>query len=597
LGLAQVHSLRYTVVKFGLRVSRLAATHLRVWLIAYGVLFATVGALRLNGQFHDAAVGLSGHRAAQLIASQDVLDADGPPLTGVSADGSFYPLAIDDDRGAFIYLPLVGYVLGTHDLDALLKWMFISFFAVVLLAYPLLLYELTGSVVAALLAPPIVLAHTEFLRTSGIYWLPAWANLLLLPPLMLVALRWKPSLIWTLVALAVVASFASSIRANAGLGFALGALIVVFVRMRPLPFALIGASLVLLAYLSIGTFAMQAVQRQRDDFVQQDFTSPYPNGHPFWHNAYLGLGYLKNPYGIRHQDPIAVAAAQRREPGVQFPTKRYEHILRGIYFRMLVHHPGYVLHLYAVKAEIVIGWAAKRFPGVVLLAPALLLFGRDRRRRQFHLLLMSGAALAGALSGVIVDPTASAQNLSGLYGWLLLLWLLSIGWCAAAVEPSIAKLVLETRARAAKKSSSPSLPWSARLLMRRTTLLVRRLAAWIAQGLKMINRRLKDALRSLLPARPALALGVVARALIVTVVVVGALLANITGNSDSAAGTYWGAHAALVARDAFGKGPVIGQWTFGRGLPPRWTAAVDAMKRNGPALWIRTSTGSYSLVL
>jgi hypothetical protein len=529
-----------------------------------------------------------------MSASQDVIDAHGPPLTGVSTDtGSVYPLAIDDDRGAFIYVPLIGYALGTHDLDALMKWVFIFFFVPLLLAYPRLLYELTGSLIAAVVAPPILISHSTFLRTSGIYWMPAWANLFLLPLLLLIAMRWKRSSVWLLVLLAIVASLASSVRANAGLGFLLGALLLVFVRMPRWRLRLMSAGVIVLAYLSIGTFAMHAVQLQRDEVVGRDFTSPYPNAHPFWHNAYMGLGYLKNPYGIRLKDPVAVAAAQKQDPGAVFPTRRYERALRAVYFRFLSRHPGFALHEYAVKAALVVSWALSWFPAAVLLIPFLLFFGKQRLTRQFQFALILGAGVTGAATGIIVDPRATAQNLSGWYGFLLLLWLLSIGWLARLAEPAIARLALSVAARRTFVPAMPSSPVSLRLLRKRVLRFVRLLRIRVLRLIESEYRRVARAARPRSAARSDLRWRFLARSAIPVAVVSAALIANSSGNSNAAAGSYWASQATLVPRNA-GRGSTIAQWRLGGGVPSGWTLAARSVTRRGGQLRLWTTGGKYS---
>jgi hypothetical protein len=133
-----------------------AKTHLKSILVVYGILFASFGVLRLDQDIQGASDGVSPYRLSQLGSSMDMINHHGPPLTA-ARDGnpsSFYPLAIDDDRGGFVYLPLAAHFLGTRDIDALLKWSFIIFFASLLLAYPLVLYEITGSVTAAFADSP-----------------------------------------------------------------------------------------------------------------------------------------------------------------------------------------------------------------------------------------------------------------------------------------------------------------------------------------------------------------------------------------------------------------------------------------------------------
>jgi hypothetical protein len=585
------YTVHYPVRSLVRRLAAFIAAHLGILLLVYGLVLATIGGFQLDHAIHGAATGLNSERQGGVFASFDVVDAHGPPLTGLTNDeaNNYYPLALDDDRGAFIYLPLIGHLVGTHDLDVLLKWFFISFFVPLLFVYPLLLYRLTDSIVAAVAAPWVLLGHTPFLRISGLFWIPAWANLLLLPLLLLIAKHWKPkpSRLWSLVALAVVASFASSMRANAGLGFAIGAVMLVLIRMPRWRLRLVSAGLLVLAYLSVSSFAMHAVQLQRDEVVGRDFTSPYPNGHPFWHNGYIGLGYLKNPYGFRPTDAAALAAAHRQDPGATFPTKRYERALRTVYLDTLRRHPGFVLRGWATKAGVVLGLAAHWFSGAVVLLPLLLLFGKQRGARRFQFGLILGAGLVGAATGIFTVPTTIPEIQSGWYGFLLLLWLLSIGWLASPAE---AWIKLQARRLSDPRSARPAdrtLPWSTPWALKIRVLLAAKKAGRLigrARGLLAeIGRQVRSAARWRHVRRGAVA------AAVVSVV----LLANISGKSTDASAAYWGNETQLVDRTAI-SGTTVEDWTFGGGVPEGWRETARSVKvSHGDLVVVRTRSSSY----
>src|SRR5215211_3454590 len=95
--------------------------HLKLVLVIYGVLFASFAVFRLDHDIHGAAAGLSPYRQGQIVASMDMVNAHGPPLTAARSEdrSNLYPVGVDDDRGGFVYLPLIGYWLNTRDVDAL----------------------------------------------------------------------------------------------------------------------------------------------------------------------------------------------------------------------------------------------------------------------------------------------------------------------------------------------------------------------------------------------------------------------------------------------------------------------------------------------
>jgi hypothetical protein len=558
--------------------------HVRLILVVYGILCASLGLVLLDRDIHGADAGLSPYRLSQIASSMDMVNEHGPPLTAARSDdqSSLYPIAIDDDRGGFIYLPLAAYLLKTRDIHALLKWSFILFFLPLLLVYPSVLFELTGSVAAAIAAPPILLTHSTFFRTSGFFWVPAWANLLLLPLLLLIAQRWRESRLWLLIPLAVVASFASSVRANAGLGFVIGSLVLIFLRAARWRIRLSIAALVLLAYLSISSFAMHAVQVQRDEVVGHDFTSPYPNGHPLWHNLYMGLGYQKNAYGIRIRDAAAVAAAKKEDPGAAFPTKRYEHALRTVYFKTMISHPEFVSREYLVKAGVIAGSAVLWFPGAVVLAPILVLFGKpaDRRRRLFALILIMGAGLVGAATGVLVNPTRSAENQSGWYSFLLLLWLLTLGWFARPVE----EVVLPALSRSAVRLSKPvgAVGWN-----RRGRVLFTRVAGDLASLLHAGRTRTTNHLRAAhIDSGDRLL-----RIMLVAVIAISLFTANALTRSSYASAVYWTSQGPLLARQDAGR--VVSSSTFEAGVPNGWFVNAQTLRRREGQLLVKTNQQRY----
>ena len=84
----------------------------------------------------------------------------------------YFSAASTDDPGIYLYLPVAGRILGVDDPRLLMKWFALGSFALLACIYPLLFYELFGSLAVAVVSP-LLLATFSFLGNSDIYWIAA----------------------------------------------------------------------------------------------------------------------------------------------------------------------------------------------------------------------------------------------------------------------------------------------------------------------------------------------------------------------------------------------------------------------------------------
>lgn len=61
--------------------------------------------------------------------------------------------------------------------------------------------------------------------------------------------------------------------------------------------------------------------------------------HGIWHNAFMGLGYIPNNYGIKWDDNNPIKFARLVNPDVGYMTSEYFSILRGLYFKYSFESP------------------------------------------------------------------------------------------------------------------------------------------------------------------------------------------------------------------------------------------------------------------
>jgi len=105
--------------------------------------------------------------------------------------------------------------------------------------------------------------------------------------------------------------------------------------------------------LAIGAVAISAmtpkiILRLRDAIWNVPATTQIET-HGVWHNVFLGLGVVENPFGIRWDDLFAYDIARATHPTVRYVSEQYYEILRDKYFELVMSHPVEVLEIYLRK--------------------------------------------------------------------------------------------------------------------------------------------------------------------------------------------------------------------------------------------------------
>lgn len=141
--------------------------------------------------------------------------------------------------------------------------------------------------------------------------------------------------------------------------------------------ALVHAGLAFVIVLTVWT--PYSILRLRDAIYH---TSPSARmeQHGTWHNLYIGLGAVENPFGIVWIDSYAIEAVKKIDPSVPYLSNAYFVILRREYFQMVLQHPVEVAAIYFKKLVI----ALKNYHMwlQISIVAALFLFARRKLRAE-----------------------------------------------------------------------------------------------------------------------------------------------------------------------------------------------------------------------
>jgi hypothetical protein len=404
----------------------------------WGLLTALLAALALLA-ITPRVWSMGGGRGPRLQDSMLVLEHGGPLLVGRYGgdQGAYYNITLGDDEGEFVYVPVMSRLFGVSNPLVMFRYLYIALVVFTAALYPAVFYRLTRSWLAAVAAPLMFLACMVSIGFLDMYWVPAWGALTLLPLVFLLARAWPRFGILAIAGLALAASWMSSIRSDSGLGIAIAAALLLLLRRwrwwRLLP----ALAMVAVLYISIGAFAFGAIRADRDNRIGKlaakrvDVT----NAHSLWHEAYAGLGYLRNGYGLRYTDAVSANRVLRQAPGVTFLSSRYEAVLRQAYFQFARDHPAEFIRQYGAKLLVAIADTAPYLLLVALTLPAMLLRSSERHIVRRWALLTLPAAIVAFLPTMVALPMESYEQ--GLYGAVGAIGIVGLCWMLRWLEAGV----------------------------------------------------------------------------------------------------------------------------------------------------------------
>ncbi|MHB8656947.1 MAG: hypothetical protein ACYC91_03185 [Solirubrobacteraceae bacterium] len=330
----------------------------------------------------------------------------GPLLLGGYPAGPYDP-SYFDDPGAYIFVPLLSKVFGIANPLLIIRSGFVALFALTAAIYPFVFYKLTRSLVAAVASPIVLFIVTRWLGYYGdIYWVVPWASLTILPLLLLLDRRWpRFSLVW-LLGLMVLASWVHTMRSSSGYEFILPAIAIVIMRRWRWWRTAGAVALLIVAYLSVSTFVVNAIKADRNQRLAQLHVPPFAvrGSAGYWHTIYIGMGYLPNAWGIRYLDGIAAARVQHDAPGTVYLSAKYDTALEHAVTQLALAHPLAVLRQYLAKVVVVVADSWRYLLALVISLALVAMVAPDLRLKRRTVLLVLPALLLTFLQPIVAIP-------------------------------------------------------------------------------------------------------------------------------------------------------------------------------------------------
>lgn len=299
-------------------------------------------------------IGMLGDRYSEVNEALLGWNETGVPLVG-RFDGGWEAVPCGDDTGLFYIVPLLARQIG-WDADRSLD-VFLIGIIVVCAATGLVGLWLTASGVfqRTLAVFPIVGGAYLAYKMGDVYVVQGSVVLVLIPWLVYaVKAGVRSSLRFLIVILSgIILGFAQWIRSQSGSPVLVFFVVLVsFSALRRSTRVLLSATLFF--FMSLPLLFAEFPFHERDSFLalHEAGYKVALNHHLFWHTAYLGLGYLTNPYVPAVRDSLAVEYVEAIDPAAIYGGEEYEKLLKSRVKEIIRRDPRFVFYTVAAKCGV-----------------------------------------------------------------------------------------------------------------------------------------------------------------------------------------------------------------------------------------------------
>ena len=366
-------------------------------------------------------IGMLGDRYDEVNEALLGWNETGVPLVG-KFDGGWEAVPCGDDTGLFYIVPLLARQVGwdaDRSLDVFLIGIIVACAATGLLALWLTALGVWDRTLA--LFP--ILSGAYLAYKMGDVYVVQGSVVLMLVPWLIYAVKsgvrgWLRFLIATLSG--IILGFAQWIRTQSGSPVLVFFIVLVcFSALRRSTRILLAATLFF--FLSLPLLFAEFPFHERDRFLAMHEAGYKAalNHHLFWHAAYLGLGYLTNPYVPAVRDSVAVEYVQAMDPAAIYGGEEYEQVLKSRVKEIFRQDPRLVFYTIAAKCGVL--------ASMLVLCINIGLAAARARPKPLGMELAFWLAIAfAAIPGIVVIPIP--QYVLGMLTLALLYWYYSLSF-------------------------------------------------------------------------------------------------------------------------------------------------------------------------
>lgn len=283
--------------------------------------------------------------------------ATGVPLTALN-NGRIIAAGGSDDIGLY-YVTAKLSKWGGVGLDATL---YVFFFGAIALCVGLgvlgfvLLWHRRPDQIASIVAL-VAGSLLAYLTAGDVYMLPFFVPIMIVP--WVLYFRRTTSLLpltWLAVCVGLIVGLSRSVRLDSALpSFCFTLLMFAFAYVVRWRLRVLLISILLVTVLLPGFFFKRQLAYRDAFLAARDHQYTAPTGHHVvWHDVYIGLGFLSNPYIAGYCDEEAAKAVRSVSATTRYASSEYESIIRGKVFELLRRDPKFVLFTLFSKVAITI---------------------------------------------------------------------------------------------------------------------------------------------------------------------------------------------------------------------------------------------------
>jgi uncharacterized protein (UPF0548 family) len=299
-------------------------------------------------------IGMLGDRYHEVNEALLGWNETGVPLIG-RFEGGWEAVPCGDDTGLFYIVPLLARQIGwdaDRSLDVFLLGIIVASAATGLVGLWLSAIKVWQRTLAAV---PIVGGAYLAYKMGDVYVVQGSVVLMLIPWLVYaVKTGVRDRMRFLIVAMSgVMLGFAQWIRTQSGSPVLVFFVVLVcFSSLRRATRVLLAATL--FCFMSLPLLYAEFPLHERDSFLalHEAGYKVALNHHLFWHAAYLGLGYLTNPYVPAVRDSVAVEYVEAIDPAAIYGGEEYELLLKSRVKEIIRRDPRFVFYTVAAKCGV-----------------------------------------------------------------------------------------------------------------------------------------------------------------------------------------------------------------------------------------------------